>query len=256
MGGAENPRSHWLSCTALNANINQGADMVEDLSQYGRPIGSMFRVPHPRTSGGNTRLPKSSWTCYRREGYVSGIRLLSDEQVDVLREELTPLFDPGIRATGCSTSSIQRIERYRDGSVPCAGGLADCAGVSRYPLEPGLHRAGQPIGRRRGAVLARPALLQAAAARRRRGLAPGLFVLDPHPAHDASDLLHRPGRHGPGERLPALRAGHPPLAAVADHGPGRRHGRDPNRAQRRAEGRCSGPCPRSSKRDMPRSTIP
>ena len=32
---------------------------------------------------------------YRREGYVSGVRLLTDEQVDVLCEELTPLFDPG-----------------------------------------------------------------------------------------------------------------------------------------------------------------
>ena len=68
--------------------------MVEDLSQYSRPIGSMFRIPEAAEEWRQYALSEEQLDFYRREGYVSGIRLLTDEQVDVLREELTPLFDP------------------------------------------------------------------------------------------------------------------------------------------------------------------
>jgi len=68
--------------------------VVEDLSRYGRPIGSMFRIPEAAEEWRQYALSEEQLNCYRRDGYVSGIRLLSDQQVDVLREELTPLFDP------------------------------------------------------------------------------------------------------------------------------------------------------------------
>ena len=69
--------------------------MVDDLSRYGRPIGSIFRIPQSVEERRQYALSEEQLSFYRQEGYVSGIRLLSDEQVDVLREELAPLFDPG-----------------------------------------------------------------------------------------------------------------------------------------------------------------
>ena len=68
--------------------------MVEDLSRYDRPVSSMFRIPETPQQWRQYALSETQLDSYRRDGYVSGIRLLSDEQVDVLREELTPLFDP------------------------------------------------------------------------------------------------------------------------------------------------------------------
>ncbi len=68
--------------------------MVEDLSRYSRPIGSMFRIPEAMEEWRQYALSDEQLSFYRREGYVSGVRLLSDEQVDVLREELAPLYDP------------------------------------------------------------------------------------------------------------------------------------------------------------------
>ena len=68
--------------------------MAEDLSRYSRPIGSMFRIPEAMEEWRQYALSDEQLSFYRREGYVSGVRLLSDEQVDVLREELAPLYDP------------------------------------------------------------------------------------------------------------------------------------------------------------------
>lgn len=68
--------------------------MVEDLSSYSQPIRWEFRAPQSRDEWQQYALSDEQLDVYRRTGYVSGIRLLTDEQVDRLCEELTPLFDP------------------------------------------------------------------------------------------------------------------------------------------------------------------
>ncbi len=68
--------------------------MVEDLAEYGQPMGSLFPRPTSPEQWRQYRLSPEQLDFYRREGYLSGVRLLSEEQVEVLREELTPLFDP------------------------------------------------------------------------------------------------------------------------------------------------------------------
>ncbi|MEI8375197.1 MAG: hypothetical protein WCJ35_20445 [Planctomycetota bacterium] len=68
---------------------------MEDLSLYHHPVTSMFRVPGSSGEWQQYALTEEQLDFYRREGYVSGLRLLTDEQVDMLCEELTPLFDPG-----------------------------------------------------------------------------------------------------------------------------------------------------------------
>lgn len=68
--------------------------MSEDLARYGQPIGSMFRLPAGPDEWQAYRLSPDQVDFYRREGYLAGIRLLSDEQVELLRDELVRLADP------------------------------------------------------------------------------------------------------------------------------------------------------------------
>ena len=63
--------------------------MTEDLSRYHHPITSLFsREPQ------SYRLTDEQVSFYREHGYVAGIRILNDEQLDVLRGELAELVDP------------------------------------------------------------------------------------------------------------------------------------------------------------------
>src|SRR6185369_10648128 len=65
--------------------------MAEDLSRYHHPITALFAA---RDAWPRYRLARRCVEFYREQGYVAGIRILSDEQLDVLREELAALVDP------------------------------------------------------------------------------------------------------------------------------------------------------------------
>jgi hypothetical protein len=68
--------------------------MMEDLSVHHRPVGTLFPRPETRQQWACYRLSDEQVSFYGREGYLPGIRVLSDSQVDALREELECLFDP------------------------------------------------------------------------------------------------------------------------------------------------------------------
>jgi hypothetical protein len=68
--------------------------MVEDLSVHHRPVGTLFPLPETRQQWACYRLSDEQVGFYGREGYLPGIRILTDSQVDALREELEGLFDP------------------------------------------------------------------------------------------------------------------------------------------------------------------
>lgn len=69
--------------------------MIEDLSAYHNLIGDLFREPSTRKGWARYRLSQDQVSFYREHGYLAGIKMLSDEQVEVLREELRELIDPG-----------------------------------------------------------------------------------------------------------------------------------------------------------------
>lgn len=69
--------------------------MIEDLSAYHNLIGDLFRKPSTRKGWARYRLSQDQVSFYREHGYLAGIKMLSDEQVEVLREELRELIDPG-----------------------------------------------------------------------------------------------------------------------------------------------------------------
>lgn len=66
--------------------------MAHDLSIYHRPIGSLFPELNPRAAA-RYRLRREQIEFFHEHGYLSGIAILSDEQVEALRQELARLQD-------------------------------------------------------------------------------------------------------------------------------------------------------------------
>ena len=65
--------------------------MPEDLSRYHHPVSTLF----PRsTDWSKYQLSDDQVSFYREHGYLAGIRMLDDSQLDVLRRELAELVDP------------------------------------------------------------------------------------------------------------------------------------------------------------------
>ena len=67
--------------------------MTEDLSQYHQPIGNLFPTLNTNESA-RFRLSDEQLEFYRENGYLAGIRLLNDAQIEVLRREVLALVDP------------------------------------------------------------------------------------------------------------------------------------------------------------------
>src|SRR5438874_1654589 len=67
--------------------------MIEDLSIYQTPIGKLFASPYQADDWNQYRLTDEHIDFFHTNGYLAGIRLLNDEQIAVLREELAELID-------------------------------------------------------------------------------------------------------------------------------------------------------------------
>ena len=68
--------------------------MVADLSIRHQPIASFVELPGSRKEFDRYRLAPDQVEFFHENGYLKGIRILSDEQVETLRQELKGLLDP------------------------------------------------------------------------------------------------------------------------------------------------------------------
>ena len=68
--------------------------MSEDLSLYHQPIGDLFTSPIDPRDWDRYRLRVEQVEFYEANGYLAGIRLLNDDQVEILRAELDELAGP------------------------------------------------------------------------------------------------------------------------------------------------------------------
>jgi ectoine hydroxylase-related dioxygenase (phytanoyl-CoA dioxygenase family) len=68
--------------------------MVEDLSLRHGLVSDLFEIPQTPAEWSKHRLSDEQVAFYREHGYLPGVRLLNDEQVEALREELASLVDP------------------------------------------------------------------------------------------------------------------------------------------------------------------
>ncbi len=67
--------------------------MTEDLSTYHQPIGDLLKAPTSGADWDRFRLSREQVECYRLNGYLAGVRMFDDEQIERLRAELAGLID-------------------------------------------------------------------------------------------------------------------------------------------------------------------
>ncbi|MEK6334471.1 MAG: phytanoyl-CoA dioxygenase family protein [Acidobacteriota bacterium] len=68
--------------------------MIEDLSKQHGPLSKLFKRPNTSEDWNQYRLTKDQIEFFHANGYLAGIRLLNDEQIETLRAELAELIDP------------------------------------------------------------------------------------------------------------------------------------------------------------------
>ena len=68
--------------------------MAADLAQRHEPVSDLVRIPSTPAEWDRYRLSDEQVAFYHENGYLKGVRLLDEEQVERLRTELTDLFNP------------------------------------------------------------------------------------------------------------------------------------------------------------------
>jgi ectoine hydroxylase-related dioxygenase (phytanoyl-CoA dioxygenase family) len=67
---------------------------MEDLSKHHAPVGNLFPQPTSDSDWNRYELTSAQIDFYQTNGYLTGIRMLDDDQVQALRTELAALMDP------------------------------------------------------------------------------------------------------------------------------------------------------------------
>src|SRR6267378_5620730 len=68
--------------------------MAADLSRHHTPITKLFNWPSASEGWSQYRLAEEQIEFFHTRGYLAGIRVLDDEQIETLRAELSELIDP------------------------------------------------------------------------------------------------------------------------------------------------------------------
>ncbi len=68
--------------------------MARDLSEVHELLGDLFAFPESEEGWDRFRLTPEQLEFYRENGYLSGVPILTPEQVETLRTELAEFFDP------------------------------------------------------------------------------------------------------------------------------------------------------------------
>jgi ectoine hydroxylase-related dioxygenase (phytanoyl-CoA dioxygenase family) len=68
--------------------------MTTDLSTRHEPIGDLFSLPKSRDEWERYKLSNEQIAFYHENGYLAGVRILTDDQIARLRSELVEFFDP------------------------------------------------------------------------------------------------------------------------------------------------------------------
>jgi ectoine hydroxylase-related dioxygenase (phytanoyl-CoA dioxygenase family) len=66
--------------------------MSKDLSQYHHPVGDLFQRPASPEDWDRYRLTDEQIGFFQEQGYLAGVRVLTDEQIETLRGELEEFF--------------------------------------------------------------------------------------------------------------------------------------------------------------------
>src|SRR5215469_14431990 len=67
--------------------------MVTDLSEHHTPVTNLFETSHGRQAWEKYRLTDDQVEFFQARGYLAGIRMLNDKQIEALGAELAELID-------------------------------------------------------------------------------------------------------------------------------------------------------------------
>jgi len=104
---------------------------MEDLSRYHQPVGQLLSSDPYIPSTGDWSLTQDQIQFFEENGFVAGIKLLSDSQVDLLCAELESLMDPA------SPGNDLYYEFHRNESRDRSTVLFHALGAWR--IQPGFH---------------------------------------------------------------------------------------------------------------------
>jgi ectoine hydroxylase-related dioxygenase (phytanoyl-CoA dioxygenase family) len=74
--------------------------MIQDLSSVHAPTGALGNLPETRAEWEKFKLSDEQVAAFHRDGYLAGIPVLDDRQVEALCSELAGLMDPSSDANG------------------------------------------------------------------------------------------------------------------------------------------------------------
>jgi ectoine hydroxylase-related dioxygenase (phytanoyl-CoA dioxygenase family) len=67
---------------------------IKDLAEYHQLVSDLFKQPKSREEWDQYRLTDEQVAHFHEFGYLAGIKLLEDDQIEVLRQQLTEVMDP------------------------------------------------------------------------------------------------------------------------------------------------------------------
>lgn len=67
---------------------------LRDLADYHTPVSDMFNIPVNKKDWEQFKLSEEQLQFYDEKGYLSGVRLLNDDQIEILKKELETIRDP------------------------------------------------------------------------------------------------------------------------------------------------------------------
>jgi ectoine hydroxylase-related dioxygenase (phytanoyl-CoA dioxygenase family) len=104
---------------------------MEDLSNYHHPVGTLLNLGSPMAERVDHHLTAAQIAFFEEHGYLAGIRLLSDDQVDQLREEVERLMDP-------AAPRLELFYEYHRNESTDPGKVLFHA-LGAWRIEPGFH---------------------------------------------------------------------------------------------------------------------
>src|SRR5215831_2688639 len=83
-------------CTSFrnHAGKQEEINMIEDLSTRHELVSEPFAIPSTADEWAQYRLSDEQVAFYHEYGYLKGVQMLTDRQVEALRGELTGWMDP------------------------------------------------------------------------------------------------------------------------------------------------------------------
>ena len=172
-------------------------DVGGDLSTRHGLISDLFTIPATSEEWSAYRLTDDQVEFYRRYGYLAGLRMLSDEQVEALRQQFNELIDPAPVArqlfyefNSNESADPSRILFHALGAWRIASGFHDLLWNPAFTMA-ASQLLGGPVRFWHDQLFYKPAHHGG------RRVASGLFLLDSHPAYGSPQLLDWTGRLHP-----------------------------------------------------------